>query len=223
MQRRRPPRHRRVIHRGRARSRMPMDKGPLNRSATLDAVRALIAAMLALAWPASAAVLEAAQATAPPDAELLEFLGESAGIDPELALFMETREARKAIKDAKKEDRHADRKEENSGTLDPAARWSSMNEADRTLARERFQRWRELSPAERDKLRERWEKFRELTPEQQEALREAYRHYLSLPPAQRDATSKRWEQMSPEEQRRAISRRQGSKPGTYDKRPCPPC
>jgi len=80
-----------------------------------------------------------------------------------------------------------------------------------------------LSPAERDKLRERWQKFRDLTPEQQEALREAYRHYLSLPPAQRDATSKRWEQMSPEEQRRAISRRQGSKPGTYDKWPCPPC
>ena len=90
-------------------------------------------------------------------------------------------------------------------------------------ARARFQRWRELSPAERDKLRERWQKFRDLTPEQQEALREAYRHYLSLPPAQRDATSKRWEQMSPEEQRRAISRRQGSKPGTYDKWPCPPC
>jgi len=197
---------------------MPVAEGPLNRSAPLDATRAL-------AWPASAAepAPEPAPATASSDAELLEFLGESAGIDPELALFIETREAREAIKDAKKADQHEDLKLENPDTLDPAARWSSMNEADRALARERFQRWRELSPAERNRLRERWQKFRDLTPEQQEALREAYRHYLSLPPAQRDATSKRWEQMSPEEQRRAISRRQGSKPGTYDKWPCPPC
>src|SRR5262245_56814513 len=106
---------------------------------------------------------------------------------------------------------------------DGAAHWTSMNEADRTLARERYQRWQELSPAEQKKLRKRWQKFRDLTPEQQAALREAYRRYQALPAAQRDRTSERWEQMSPEEQRRAISRRQGAKPGIYDKRPCPPC
>jgi hypothetical protein len=98
-----------------------------------------------------------------------------------------------------------------------------MNEADRTLARGRFQRWHELSPEEREKLRQRWQKFRELTPEQQEVLRDAYRRYMALPAAQRDRLRERWEQMSPEERRRAISRRQGAKPGSVDKRPCPPC
>jgi hypothetical protein len=68
-------------------------------------VRAPIAAAaLALALPASATEPAPTPAAAPPDAELLEFLGESAGIDPELALFMESREARKAMKDAAKED-----------------------------------------------------------------------------------------------------------------------
>jgi hypothetical protein len=64
----------------------------------------LAAAALALALPASAAEPAPAPATVPPDPELLEFLGESAGIDPELALFMESREARKAMKDAGKQD-----------------------------------------------------------------------------------------------------------------------
>ena len=68
----------------------------------------LAAAALALALPASATEPAPAPATARPDPELLEFLGESAGIDPELALFMESREARKAMKDAGKEDRKED-------------------------------------------------------------------------------------------------------------------
>jgi hypothetical protein len=69
-------------------------------------LRAPIAAALVLAWPAAAA--EPVPAPPPPDPELLEFIGESAGIDAELALFMESREARKAIKEAGKEDRKED-------------------------------------------------------------------------------------------------------------------
>jgi hypothetical protein len=68
----------------------------------------LAAAALVLAFPAAAAEPEPAPAAAPPDPELLEFLGESAGIDAELVLFMESHEARKAIKDAGKEDRKED-------------------------------------------------------------------------------------------------------------------
>jgi hypothetical protein len=69
----------------------------------------LAAAALVLALPASASATEPAPAPAtPPDPELLEFLGDSAGIDPELALFMESREARKAMKDAGEEDRKED-------------------------------------------------------------------------------------------------------------------
>jgi hypothetical protein len=72
-------------------------------------------------------------------------------------------------------------------------------------------------------MRGRWTRFRELTPEQKNALREAYRKFLELPPERRDALHNRWEQMSPAERRRAIQRRQGPKPDTIDKRPCPPC
>ena len=71
-------------------------------------LRVPLAAALVLAWPATTAEPEPAPATSPPEPELLEFLGESAGVDTELALFMESREARKAIKDAGKEDRKED-------------------------------------------------------------------------------------------------------------------
>ena len=59
---------------------------------------AFVAALIA------AAAAAAEEATAPPDPELLEFLGESAGEDPDMALFMETRAARRALKDAEKEE-----------------------------------------------------------------------------------------------------------------------
>ena len=80
-----------------------------------------------------------------------------------------------------------------------------------------------VRPEQRDRLRKGWAKFRELTPEQQDALRDAYRRFQSLPPEQRNRLRERWQQMSPEERRRAINRRQGAKPDTFDKRPCPPC
>ena len=40
---------------------------------------------------------------APPDPEFLQFLGEMGGENPELILFISTREARQALKDAAKE------------------------------------------------------------------------------------------------------------------------
>ena len=40
---------------------------------------------------------------APPDPELLEFLGEIGGENPELIAFISTREAQQALKDAQKE------------------------------------------------------------------------------------------------------------------------
>jgi hypothetical protein len=38
----------------------------------------------------------------PPDPEFLEFLGETADMDPELVMFMESRAAQRAVKDAGK-------------------------------------------------------------------------------------------------------------------------
>jgi hypothetical protein len=61
--------------------------------------RPLCITALVLAWPA-------AVADPPPDvpdAEFLEFLGETAGLDPEIVRFMESREAKRAVKDAAEE------------------------------------------------------------------------------------------------------------------------
>ena len=66
----------------------------------------LAVAALVLAAPAAAAEPEPAAAGVTP--ELLEYLGQSAGIDVELADFMESRAARRAMKDAAKEQRKED-------------------------------------------------------------------------------------------------------------------
>ncbi len=54
---------------------------------------------LLIAWPAAAAD----PPPEPPDPELLEFLGDTAGVDDELVEFMDSRDAKKALKKAEKE------------------------------------------------------------------------------------------------------------------------
>lgn len=187
----------------------------------------------------------------PPDPEFLEFLGETADFNPEIIGFMDSREAKRAMK-AAGTDRAGNVPVEGVdwNSLDEsvqallagqkplwnslpaerqrmlaagAARSLAMSDTDRAAAQARFQTWREMPAEDREWQRERWKRLRELTPEQQEALREAYRRFLELPPERREAVLERWEAMSPEERRRAIQRRQGPKPGSVDRRPCPPC
>lgn len=69
--------------------------------------RAAILAALAVAVPAAAED----PPPAPPDPELLEFLGEIAGEDPYFVEFMSTRAAKRALKDAEKRDEE-ERKED---------------------------------------------------------------------------------------------------------------
>lgn len=185
------------------------------------------------------------------EAEFLEFLGETADINSEIIGFMDSREAKRAMKEAAParaevvpvegvdwESLDAATRELLAGQrplwnslpaerqrmlVAGAARSLAMSDTDRAAAQARYRTWREMPAEDREWLRERWKKLRELTPEQQEALREAYRRFLELPPERREAMLKRWEAMSPEERRRAIQRRQGPKPGSVDRRPCPPC
>jgi hypothetical protein len=163
----------------------------------------------------------------PPDPEFLEFLGETEGISPELIAFIGSREAKRAVKDAAKQspepESTAGQDNRSEFIVDGTGRWQSMSATDRAAARARFNTWQQLPAGDRERLRNRWKRFRELTLGQQAAVREAYREFLELPPARRQELSDRWQQMSAEEQRRAIQRRQGPKPGTIDKRPCPPC
>jgi hypothetical protein len=106
---------------------------------------------------------------------------------------------------------------------DGARRWLAMDEADRAQARARWQKWRSLTPEQRERLRQGWQRFKALPPEEQAVLRARFQRFMSLPPQQRENLRERWQRMSPEERRRALTRRQGSRPGTLDKRPCPPC
>jgi len=62
--------------------------------------RATLLAALAITCPAVAED----PPPAPPDPELLEFLGEMAGEDPYFVEFMATRAAKRALKDVKKGD-----------------------------------------------------------------------------------------------------------------------
>lgn len=186
----------------------------------------------------------------PPDLEFLEFLGATAGMDPEIIAFMETREARRAGKEESARSEEANVESVPWDSLDAAtqsllagqrdgwdrlpaarqrviadgaARQLAMSDTDQAAAQARYRTWRELPAEDRQRLRASWKRFRELTPEQQQALRDEYRRFLELPPERREATLDRWQQMSPEERRRAIQRRQGPKPGSVDRRPCPPC
>jgi hypothetical protein len=59
------------------------------------------------------AAVPAVAGSPPPDPELLVFLGEMAGEDPEFVQFMESRAARRALKDAEERAREeAKRKED---------------------------------------------------------------------------------------------------------------
>jgi hypothetical protein len=69
--------------------------------------RATLLASLAAAWPA----LAEDPPVTPPDAELLEFLGEMGGEDPYLVEFMGSRAGERALKDAE-EDAEDERKED---------------------------------------------------------------------------------------------------------------
>ena len=184
---------------------------------------------------AAAADVPATDTPESPDPEFLEFLGETAGMNPELVEFMKSREAKRAVKDAAKNapkpetlvsgENRPDGVPPDRGrsVADGTLRWQSMSDTERASARARFDTWRQLPPGDRAQLRERWMQFRALTPAQLEALREAYLEFLELPPDRRQAVIDRWQEMSPEERRRALQRRQGTHPGTIDKRPCPPC
>jgi hypothetical protein len=64
--------------------------------------KSLLATALALALPAAAEEPQAAPPAAP-DPEFLVFLGETGGVDADFVLYMDTHDAKKALKQAQKE------------------------------------------------------------------------------------------------------------------------
>ena len=62
--------------------------------------RHVVITALFVAWPVAAADPR----PEPPDPEFLEFLGETMGVDDELVEFMDSHDAKKALKKVEKED-----------------------------------------------------------------------------------------------------------------------
>lgn len=106
---------------------------------------------------------------------------------------------------------------------DGAQRWLALDGIGRAQANDRWETWRSLTPDQRERVRKAWARFRALSPRQQQAVRTSFLQFPEMPLEQRVSLLERMQQMSPEELRRALNRRQGPKPGTLDKRPCPPC
>ncbi len=61
--------------------------------------------------------------------------------------------------------------------------------------------WRNLSPKERENVLRNYQRWQSLPPKDKEHLREEWNHWRSLPPDQQDRLRKRYDQLSPKEQR----------------------
>jgi hypothetical protein len=66
--------------------------------------------------------------------------------------------------------------------------------------------WRNLSPKERENVLRNYQRWQSLPPKDKEYLREEWNHWRSLPPDQQDRLRKRYDQLSPKEQRQMRER-----------------
>jgi hypothetical protein len=61
--------------------------------------------------------------------------------------------------------------------------------------------WRNLSPKERENVLRNYQRWQNLPPQDKEHLQEEWQRWRSLPQDQRDRLRKRYDQLSPKEQR----------------------
>ncbi len=71
--------------------------------------------------------------------------------------------------------------------------------------------WGNLSPKEREDVLRNYQRWQSLPPKDKEYLREEWDHWRSLPPDQRDKLRKRYDQLSPKEQRQLRERFNGKR------------
>ncbi len=71
--------------------------------------------------------------------------------------------------------------------------------------------WRNLSPKERENVLRNYQRWQRLPPKDKEYLREEWDHWRSLPPDQQDRLRKRYDQLSPKEQRQLRERFNGKR------------
>ena len=72
--------------------------------------------------------------------------------------------------------------------------------------------WRNLSPKERENVLRNYQRWQNLPPQDKEYLQEEWQRWRSLPPDQRDRLRKRYDQLSPREQRQLREQFNGKRP-----------
>jgi hypothetical protein len=88
-------------------------------------------------------------------------------------------------------------------------RWLSMTPEQRSSAQQRFTQWRAMPPEQRQLVRQRWQQFKRLPPEQQQQVRESFQRFRQMPPERRMELRRQWNQMTPEQRRRAVQHASG--------------
>ncbi|MBM4219000.1 MAG: DUF3106 domain-containing protein [Gammaproteobacteria bacterium] len=159
-------------------------------------------AMILADWLIGAPVLGETPPTAPPDAGLLEFLGELSGEEPLFLQYTTTREAERAAKDL---EASAAGMVPVSGADRGAVAWDALDaptqallagqpESWATLPPDRqqaladgAQRWLALDGIGRAQANERWHTWRTLTAGQRKQVRKAWARFRQLTPEQQQA------------------------------------
>lgn len=157
-------------------------------------------AALAAALLVGAAVAADAPILAPPDPELLGFIGELAGEDPLFIQYSTTREARRAGKEAGNVKGAAAPQAALGAvawdTLDApmqvllagqADRWATLPPDRQQALADGAQRWFALDGIGRAQANERWQTWRSLTPRQRERAHKAWVRFRELTPEQQQA------------------------------------
>ncbi len=72
--------------------------------------------------------------------------------------------------------------------------------------------WNNLSPKDRENVLRNYQRWQSLPPKDKEYLREEWNHWRSLPPDQRDKLRKRYDELSPNEQRQMREQFNGRRP-----------
>ena len=159
-------------------------------------------AVILVAWLIGAPVLGEMPPAAPPDAGLLEFLGELSGEEPLFLKFTTTREAKRAAQDAGASvagtvsTTGAARGAVAWGALDAPLQallagqsesWATLPPGRQHALADGAQRWLALDGIGRAQASERWHTWRTLTAGQRKQLRKAWARFRQLTPEQQQA------------------------------------
>jgi len=80
----------------------------------------------------------------------------------------------------------------------------TMNDAQRTNARKRFENWQKVSERRRAVIRQRWQEFQSLPEAEQVRIRAEFREYMRLSEGRRAELRRQWQQKSAAERQQIL-------------------